>query len=56
MSVWNGSGHFEYIKSKLHGLDINSQPIKGNLTAHVRTATVLLVYSFGIETLSSDPA
>jgi len=40
-SVWKVSSHFEYLVNRSCGLDVTWQPVRGDLTAHPWTVTLL---------------
>jgi len=40
-AVWKVSSHFKYLENWSHGLDVTWQPVRGHLTVHPWTFTLL---------------
>ena len=49
-SVRKVSSHFEYLENRSRGLTATWQPVRGNLTVHPWTVTLMWGYSVGSET------
>ena len=49
-AVWKVSVHFEYLENWSSGRDVTWQPVRGDLTVHLRTVTLPWVQSVSSET------